>query len=316
MQALVLVTIDPAVPKGGIPMSHSSEVFERRTCSSAHRLISLYAPALLLAACGAESGSSPTLTTTSDPETATESARPAPTTCSPSAAIATGDLDIIVAPCEDGSLPSDLWVGCQYGPVFEVSDLEEITPLAKEDPGGISAAIQPFLDSGEGQYWAQAGWMILRETEDEVLLVNESPAGLSFMTVQRVDGAWTWSGSQSGGPCPLYYVVPDGLNTVDWRLDPEAPPNPSRTTLDVLVRERECVSGQEVNDRLRDPQVVMTGDVVRIAFAAEPPPGDAFDCQGNPETAVTVELPESLGERQIIEGLAIGIDLEDYLPTL
>jgi hypothetical protein len=111
----------------------------------------------------------------------------------------------------------------------------------------------------------------------------------------------------------LHYVGPDGLNTVDWRLDPEAPPD-ADATLEVLVTERQCVSGLPLGNRLRGPQVVMTADAVHIAFAAQPPPGNAFTCPSNPEARVTIELPEPLGDREIIEGLAIGIDLEDYLP--
>jgi hypothetical protein len=100
---------------------------------------------------------------------------------------------------------------------------------------------------------------------------------------------------------------------VDWPLDPETLRDDSATTLEVLVTERECASGQALGDRLRGPQVVLTADVVRLAFAAEPPPGDEFTCPSNPEARVTVELPEPLGGREIIEDLAIGINLEDYL---
>jgi hypothetical protein len=56
----------------------------------------------------------------------------------------------------------------------------------------------------------------------------------------------------------------------------------------------------------------MTDDTLRIAFAAEPPAGDQ-SCQGNPEASATVELPAPLGEREIVEGLTIGLDLADFL---
>ncbi len=226
-----------------------------------------------------------------------------------------GSLAIIVPPDEDGRLPGDLWIGCQYGPEFQAADLDEIVPLSEGDPGGVTEAIEPFLSSGEGQFWPQDDWMILRQTADEILLVHSDDTELAFMNVSQEDGEWTFSGSQtSNGPCPLYYLVPEGLNTVDWRLAPGEPSNANATTLDVVVSERECVSGQAIGDRLLGPQVVMTEGALRIAFAAEPPPGDAFDCPSNPETRVTVELPEPIGDREVIEGLAIGVDLEDFLP--
>jgi hypothetical protein len=108
--------------------------------------------------------------------------------------------------------------------------------------------------------------------------------------------------------------VPEGINSVDWRLDPARPaPEPASGTIAVILNERPCVSGQEIGDRLLGPQVVMTDTQVFIAFAAERPPGDTFDCPGNPETPFVVELPEPLGDRELIEGLQVGFDLEDYL---
>lgn len=58
----------------------------------------------------------------------------------------------------------------------------------------------------------------------------------------------------------------------------------------------------------------MTADEVRVVLAAEPPPGYLSECRGNPETSVTVELPQPLGDRTVIEGYEIGLDLEDLLP--
>jgi hypothetical protein len=226
-----------------------------------------------------------------------------------------GELGIIVPPGPDGALPTELVVGCQHGPTFSMSDLEQIEPLETSAPSGVAEAIEPFLSGEEGGFWPQENWLVLKEAPDEVLLVARAPEGLAFMSVLLADGEWVWSGASSGGPCPLYFQVPEGLNPVDWRLDPAAPPpDPGSTEIDVLITERPCVSGQEIGDRLLGPEIVMTEDSLHIAFAAEPPPGDAFDCQGNPETPHRVVLPAPLGERRIVEGMAIGLDLEDYLP--
>jgi hypothetical protein len=212
-------------------------------------------------------------------------------------------------------LPPDLSVGCWSGPTFQIADLAEIVPLETGDPGGVAEAIEPFLSSEEGSFWAQEGWLILRQTDKEILLVHPGADGLAFMTVERVDGQWGWSGSSSGGPCPLYYQVPERMNPVDWRLNPDGDPlSAESTSVDVLVTERSCVDGREIGDRLLEPEIVMTASEVRIAFAAEPPPGDFFTCPHNPETAYIVTLPAPLGDREIIEGLVIGLDLEDYLP--
>jgi hypothetical protein len=273
--------------------------------------ISLGALALLAAACGGSSRSD-AMPATTEPVVTTTEADLGSNVGAPSASVPSGELAIIVPPLADGSLPADLWVGCENGPEFQVQDLGRIVRLSDADPGGVAQAIEPFLSSEEGQSWPQEDWQILRQTDEEALLVHEGAGGLSFMSVERAGEAWMWSGSQMGGACPLHYVVPEGLNAVDWRLDPEVARDASATTLAVLVTERECVSGQAIGDRLRGPQVVMTDDVVRLAFAAEPPPGDV-SCPGNPEARVTVELPAPLGDRDIIEDLSIGIALEDYL---
>ncbi|HEY6635842.1 MAG TPA: hypothetical protein VI141_09560 [Acidimicrobiia bacterium] len=196
-----------------------------------------------------------------------------------------------------------------------MSDLEEIEPLDTSALNGVAEAIEPFLSGEEGAFWPQENWLVLKEATDEVLLIARAAEGLAFMSVELTDGEWVWSGASSGGPCPLFFQVPEGMNPVDWRLDPADPaPGSGSTEIDVLITERPCVSGQEIGDRLLGPEIVMTENSVHLAFAAVPPPGDAFDCQGNPETPYRVVLPAPLGDREIVEGMAIGIDLEDYLP--
>jgi len=229
--------------------------------------------------------------------------------------ITSGDLGVIVVPDEHGMLPNDLIVGCWPGPVFRFGDLVEIDPLADADPGGVADALEPFLAGEEGALWPQGDWLILSESDSEILLVQQGAQGLSFMSVTRNDEEWQLSGASSGGPCPLHYQVAEGLNPVDWRLDPDGSElTPDSTSVDVLITERDCVDGREVGDRLLEPEVVMTEAEVRMAFATRPPDGDMFTCPGNPETLYTVALPGPLGDREIVEGLAIGIDLEDYLP--
>lgn len=229
--------------------------------------------------------------------------------------ITSGDLGVIVAPDGDGSLPHDLTVGCWAGPVFRFGDLLEIEPLAAADRDAVVEAIEPFLAGEEGSFWPQTDWLILSETGSEILLVHQGADGMSFMSVSRTDDEWQWSGSSSGGPCPLHYQVPEEMNPVDWRLDPKGRElTPDSTEVDVLITERDCVDGREIGDRLLEPEVVMTETTLRVALAARPPPGDAFTCPGNPETPYTVMLPAPLGDREIVEGLAIGLDLEDYLP--
>lgn len=268
---------------------------------------------VVVTACGAGPRAEPTPTTTTvTPSTTTD---PTTITNPPSAASTTGDLDVIVPPNDNGEYPEGLMVTCGSG-AFPVGALEGITPLSEADPGGVAAAIGPFLSSEEGLFWPQEGWHVLHETDSQILLVARDGENLSFMTVTRDGSSWTWSGaSSSGDRCDLEFVVPEDLNGVDWRLDPSGPQlSAETTTVPVIVNERECTGGQEIGDRLLGPQVVMTETRVLVAFAAERPEGDAFTCPSNPDMSYVVELPEPLGDRELVEGLKIGLVLEDYVP--
>lgn len=225
--------------------------------------------------------------------------------------LTTQELDIIVPPSTDGSFPPELWISCGQAARFQVSDLEQITPV--EPDSDLAKAMEPFLLGEEGQFWPQDDWLVLRNAPEQAVIVNhQDDMTYAFMELSQVDGTWTWSGATSGS-CSLQYAVPDGLGRVNWRLDPTEQPNPESTQLRMLLSEEACASGQEIGDRLRGPQVEVTENSVWIAFAAVSLSG-AQTCPSNPEISVIVELPEALGTREIIGGYDIGIALADYLP--
>lgn len=280
--------------------------------------LSLLAASLVFAACATPDGAGSPTTTVSDISTGTPppATSTLPTTTTTAAFISAGDLDVIVPPDENGEYPADLMVTCPNGPAFPIGAIYDIVTIPPDDPEGMLAAIEPFLSSGEGQHWPQEGWQLLYETEEHATIVAPTPDGtLAYMRLAREDDAWRWGGSSiSGSICELQYAIPMGLNTVGWRLDPSKPePEPDTVELHLLLTERECVDGREIGDRLIGPQVVMTDTEVRLAFAAEPPPGDAHTCPSNPETPFTLMLPVPLGDREIVADMSIGIRLEDYV---
>jgi hypothetical protein len=263
----------------------------------------------MVAACGVSPGVDPATTTTLVATTTSTTASP------PVDVIRVGDIGIIVPPDGDGFYPDDVQVTCSSG-VFPIGALDNIRPLEETDPGGVTEAIAPFLEGEEGKFWPQDGWQILHETDDRVHLIAKTDQGtLAHMQVTAGGSGWTWAGaSLAGDPCELQFVVSEELNTVDWRLDPEAEPlSASTVEFGVILTERPCVDGREIGDRLLGPEIVMTETRVFVAFAAERPEGDAFTCPGNPDMPYVVELPEPLGDRELMEGLNVGITLEDYL---
>ncbi len=265
--------------------------------------------ALAVVACGEAIG------TGSTPDASVVTTTTAATSTSTSSdVISVGDLGVIVPPNDAGEYPPDLIVSCGTGD-FPLSALDSIEPLEQADPNGLAEAVAPFLEGGEGQFWPQQGWQILHQTDEEALLVVNAEGALSFMNLTNDGSGWKWAGASGGGSeCPLEFLYPESINAVTWRLDPAAPPLTSESTeIAVILNERPCVDGREIGDRLLPPEIVMTGTQVFMAFAAERPPGDAFTCPGNPDTPYVAELPAPLGDRSLMPGVQLGIDLADYV---
>lgn len=265
---------------------------------------------LTVTACGGSIGSD----STPDSSVATTTTAATPTSTSSSDLIRVGDLGVIVPPNEVGEYPPDLIVSCGTGD-FPLSAVGAIAPLDEVDTGGLAEAMAPFLDSEEGQFWPQEGWQVLHQTDKEALLVVRVDGSMSFMNLTNDGPGWEWAGaSESGNECLLEFLYPESINAVTWRLDPAGPQlTPETTEIAVILNERPCVDGREIGDRLLPPEIVMTRSQVFMAFAAERPPGDAFTCPGNPDTPYVAELPAPLGDRTLMPGVGLGIDLADYV---
>lgn len=234
---------------------------------------------------------------------------------------------------------SDELVVCA-GTELQLSALQDLEPL--ESRPEIEEAVKAFLKSGEGDFWPQDGWqvvtisdaevyVILLQTEEQVREDAESREievtfdegfgdGIddsilfSGQNVELDDGIWRWAGSVSSDDCELESALPPNLNRVEWTLDPASPaPTAESTTVNLLATERECVSGQPMGDRLLPPTVVETDEAVLITMAATPPPGDAFNCPGNPPQPVAIELASPLGDRKLLEGSTTAGRISDYV---
>lgn len=266
--------------------------------------------ALLSGGCGEPLGGSGQVVTptTSSVATTTTSAISTPST------VVIGDPAFVVVPDESGAVPPDLQVGCPSGPTFPVSALLNVEPLVGNGREQVEAAIAGFLESGEGGEWPQADeWQVLYESDTEVLLVFVDPPAIGFQEVELVAGEWRWAGSQLGEGCMLEARLPEGLNRVTWRIDPEVGLDPASTAVHLLATERECASGQPMGDRLHSPNVVITTGEVRITLVADPPPGDYQTCPGNPEAPVVIELGMLVGDRTVVDGLSVLGELADLL---
>lgn len=287
-------------------------------------LVVVSAFGLVLAACASPNDAldSSTIESTTLPAPSTTSTTVAvpTTTDAPEVVSATanvGELRAIILADADGQMPDDTMIEARCGAVFPASALDNIPLLAESGLAEVEDAIRSFLESGEGGYWPQDGWLILHRTDDQIVLVHFDGTApeptVALMYVENDADEWRWAGSSMGGECPLEVMLPVWLNAVDWRLDPSAePPTSDSTTIHVLVTERACASGQAIGERLLGPQVIVTDTEVLIAFAAQAL-GGPQDCPGNPETPVTIELSGPIGPRVVANGLALQSSLEDHL---
>lgn len=224
-------------------------------------------------------------------------------------------LDVIELPDDAGIYPADTEVECG-GVRFDLGDLAAMTPLDDIDPG-LRAVVDGWLADAEGQFWPQDGWMLLtQDTQpdgERATLVGIDEQGLWSIHAEMGRNGWIWAGADGGGQCDVRRVLPAGLGTVDWELDPAFPaPTADSTELHLLATEQACTGASEMGERMLGPQVVETADAVRVAFAAIPLTGDQT-CPGNPSTAVPITLSAPLGDRSLLDGLEIG-PLADLLP--
>lgn len=225
------------------------------------------------------------------------------------------ELGVIVLPDEQGRFADDLLVGCSGGPAFPASVLNETPLFDGTELPSVDAALQEFLADEEGQFWPQDGWQILYEAERFYMLafLHEGRGAIEFVGLELEGDEWGLGFLGGRGSCDLEVVLPVGLNAVDWFIDPEGEPlTPESTSIEVLVTERACASGEPVGDRLVGPEIVMTDTEVLIAFAATAQSGAQY-CPANPPQAVVVELPEPLGDRAAVDGLDLKMNLAEFL---
>lgn len=222
-------------------------------------------------------------------------------------------LDVIVLPDANGMYPPDTEVECN-GVQFTLGDLQSLTPIEHAD-AGLQAVVDGWIAGPGGSGWPGDGWVVLTDTGDKATLVRIIDDGMFVIGAEMGRNGWIWAGASGGGACDVKRQLPTGMGIVKWVIDPAFPtPDPTSTELHVLAMETACTGGSELSDRLLGPEVVETADTVRIVFASIPLLGDQA-CPGNPATPVTITLTQPLGDRQLRDGLNVGLLGDLLTPT-
>lgn len=210
------------------------------------------------------------------------------------------------------SSPEGLAVDCG-GSVYHPHALAD-APSVSSLPAGPAGAVD---DLGEPAFDPSKDWKVVHQSADRVDLVRELDQPVERFpgdvrthesrTVELItdapnvpDGTWLLT---SSGACAQRLVTDDDLGDADLALA-EAPA-PQATSLDLLVVERACASGQSAEGRVELVELAETADQVRLRIGVRPRDVDSATCPGNPATPFTVELGQPLGDREIVNASVV-----------
>ena len=99
------------------------------------------------------------------------------------------------------------------------------------------------------------------------------------------------------GPGP-----PTDPHPATWALDPDEAIGPGTTEFTAWVTEQGCASGQSSAGRIVGPDIQTSTDAVVITFRVRPLSDNVVTCPGHPPAPVSVELPQPLGDRRLLDG--------------
>ena len=93
----------------------------------------------------------------------------------------------------------------------------------------------------------------------------------------------------------------DDAQPAPWEPAADADVSAEATSIDVLVNEVGCASGEPADGRIATPEISYSDDAVVVTLRVVPRPGPQT-CPSNPDTEYTLELDDPLGERQLLDG--------------
>lgn len=145
------------------------------------------------------------------------------------------------------------------------------------------------------------GWRLVAFSEEGVLfLLPGTPrSGVSFWNAEFGPAEADWQPVR-WGQCDIQPAF-EGVEAARWELAPNERVGPNTQSFEALVFEQACASGASPEGRIVGPAVIPLEDSLIVILGTRPPPGPQT-CEPGPPATVRVQLPEPLGDRQLLDG--------------
>jgi hypothetical protein len=162
-------------------------------------------------------------------------------------------------------------------------------------------ALQRFLAKNILSWVRKRSWRLVVERDGAAEFASgRLSRELEWMRFRRVHGRWKWeSYSSNCKPSSLRR----GVSAISWELAQSRPPlSPSTRSIEVNLGPGECNDGRSQNERLQRPEFrEQQGKLVMTLWLRPVSPG-FHNCVGIIEPPLTIELPEPLGDRELVDG--------------
>ena len=193
----------------------------------------------------------------------------------------------------------DVPLMCGSPLAFSVDALEESTASAENADHPAARNLRQLL--ADGSLPNRSGWRLVVFDRDGVLflLPGTSEEGVAFWYAEFGPAGANWQFVRLG-QCDIQPAFV-GVEAARWELSPEERVGADTRSFEVLVFEQGCASGASPDGRIVGPAVIPLEDSVIVILGTRPLPGPQT-CEQGPPATLRVELPEPLGDRQLLDG--------------
>jgi hypothetical protein len=140
------------------------------------------------------------------------------------------------------------------------------------------------------------------------LLAGRPREGHAFWSAELGPADTDWEPVR-WGQCDLQPSF-EGIVPARWELAPDEEIGPDTLSFDALVFEQACASGASPEGRIVGPAVIPAEETMTVILGTRPLPGPQT-CQPGPPAVFRVELPEALGDRQLLDGSTFPAEQRD-----